>query len=183
MMMTPPPTADSAVSLCFHGYLAFLHRHFPPQPPSSPPLDPFLHSQQQPSPWDCSTLPSQTPTPSHCAFQGTLVPVRGIYGYSKDSLILIPFRLPQISCFTLSLKCFSSDSDNCPNVGIRPPVSVPPPTEGRSSPTNTPVFPPGSFILPSFACFCMFFSSGQVLLSALSWCSAYTPVSESIFLI
>ena len=37
----------------------------------------------------------------------------------KDSLILIPFRLPQISCFTLSLKCFSSDSDNCPDVGIR----------------------------------------------------------------
>ena len=127
MMMTPPPTADSAVSLCFHGYLAFLHRHFPPQPPSSPPLNPFLHSQQQPSPWDCSTLPSQTPTPSHCAFQGTLVPVRGIYGYSKDSLILIPFRLPQISCFTLSLKCFSSDSDNCPNVGIRPLCQFPHP--------------------------------------------------------
>ena len=31
-----------------------------------------------------------------------------------------PFRLPQISCFTLSLKCFSSDSGNCPTVGIRP---------------------------------------------------------------
>ena len=28
------------------------------------------------------------------------------------------FRLPQVSCFTLSLKYFSSDSDNCPNVGI-----------------------------------------------------------------
>ena len=35
------------------------------------------------------------------------------------SRILIPFRLPQISCFTPSLKCFSSDSDNCPNAGIR----------------------------------------------------------------
>ena len=33
-------------------------------------------------------------------------------------MILIPFRLPQISGFTLSLKCFSSDSDNCPDVGI-----------------------------------------------------------------
>ena len=39
---------------------------------------------------------------------------------SKDCLILIPFRLPQVSCFTLSRKCFSSDSDNCPAVGIRP---------------------------------------------------------------
>ena len=33
-------------------------------------------------------------------------------------MILIPFRLPQLSCFTLSLKCFSSDSDNCLYVGI-----------------------------------------------------------------
>ena len=41
-----------------------------------------------------------------------------MYGCSKDCLILIPFRLPQISCFTPSLKCFSSDSDNYPNVGI-----------------------------------------------------------------
>ena len=61
-------------------------------------------------------------------------------------LILIPFRLPQISCFTLSLKCFSSDSDNRPDVGIIPPHSVPLPTEGRPSP-NTPVFPPSSVIL------------------------------------
>ena len=33
-------------------------------------------------------------------------------------LNLIPFRLPQISCFTLTLICFSSDSDNCPDMGI-----------------------------------------------------------------
>ena len=32
---------------------------------------------------------------------------------------LISFRLPQISYFTLSLKCFSSDSDSCLTVGIR----------------------------------------------------------------
>ena len=43
-----------------------------------------------------------------------------MYGCGKDCLNLIPFRLPQISCFTLSLKCFSSDSDNFPDVGIRP---------------------------------------------------------------
>ena len=43
-----------------------------------------------------------------------------MYGCSKDCLILIPFRLPQISCFPLSLKCSSSDSDNCPKVGLRP---------------------------------------------------------------
>ena len=39
---------------------------------------------------------------------------------SKDCLILILFRLPQISCFSLSLECSSSDSDNCPDAGIGP---------------------------------------------------------------
>ena len=42
-----------------------------------------------------------------------------MFGCSKDCLILIPFRLLfHISCF--SLKCFSSDSDNCPSVGTGP---------------------------------------------------------------
>ena len=46
-------------------------------------------------------------------------------GCSEDCLILIPFRLPQISCFTLSLKCFFSESDSCPNVGIGPLLQFP----------------------------------------------------------
>ena len=50
-----------------------------------------------------------------------------IYGCVKDCLILIPFRLPQSSCFTLNLKCFSSDSDNCPALGIRPLLQFPHP--------------------------------------------------------
>ena len=86
-----------------------------------------------------------TPAPSCCTFQGTCVPVWDMYGCGKDCLILIPFRLPQISCFSLSLKCFSSDSESCPDVGLRRLLQFPPP-EGRSSPTNTPVLPPGSFI-------------------------------------
>ena len=104
-----------------------------------------------------------------------------MYGCCKDCLILIPFRLPQISHFTPSLKCFSTDSDNRSNVGIRPLLQFPHP-EGTSSPTNTPVFPPTSFILPSFTWFYIFFSAGQVLLSALSWCSSCAPVSEGAFL-
>ena len=65
------------------------------------------------------------------AAQDTCVPVRGMHSCGKDCLILIPFRLPQISCFTLSLKCFSSDSDNCPDVGIRPLLQFPhPPRAG-----------------------------------------------------
>ena len=39
---------DSAVSPCFDGCLAFLHRHFPPWSPPSHPLDPSCCSQQQP---------------------------------------------------------------------------------------------------------------------------------------
>ena len=104
-----------------------------------------------------------------------------MYGCDKDYLILIPFKLPQITCFTLSLKCFSSDSDSCPSVGIRPLLQFLP-AEGRSSPTNTPVFPPSSFLLLSFAWFYILFFTGQVLLSTLSWCSACTSVSEGVFL-
>ena len=56
---------------------------------------------------------------------GTCIPVRGMYGCGKDCLILIPSRLPKISCFTLSLKCFSSDSDTCRAVGSRPLLQFP----------------------------------------------------------
>ena len=43
------------------------------------------------------------------------------------------------------------------------PASVLPPTESRSSPSNTPVFPPSFFILLSFAWFYVFSSSQLVL--------------------
>ena len=69
----------------------------------------------------------QIPAPSHCTFQGTCIPALVMYGCSKDYLILVPFRLPQTSCFTPSLKCFSSDSDYCPNVGIRSLLQFPHP--------------------------------------------------------
>ena len=72
-----------------------------------------------------SPRPGIAPAPSLCAFQGTCIPVLGMYGCGKDCLILIPFRLPQISCLTLSLKCFPSDSDNCPDVGLGPLLHFP----------------------------------------------------------
>ena len=55
MVMAPPPMHDSAVSPCFHGCLAFLHRHFPPQSPPSCPFGPSFCTQQQPSSQDVST--------------------------------------------------------------------------------------------------------------------------------
>ena len=68
-----------------------------------------------------------------------------------------------------------------PQCGDQTPASVPPSTESRSSPTYT-LCPSSSFILLSFAWFYILFSTGQVLLSALSWCSAFTSVSEGVFL-
>ena len=108
-----------------------------------------------------------------------------MYGYGKDCLILIPFRLPQVSCFTLSLKCFSSDSDNCPNVRIGPLLLFP--CWLRAGPVLLALMfsarpPTSAFILLSFAWFHILFSTGQVLLSSLSWCSACTSVSEAVFL-
>ena len=50
-----------------------------------------------------------------------------MYGCDKDCLILVPFMLPLISCFTLSLKCFSPDLDNCPDMGIGPLLQFPHP--------------------------------------------------------
>ena len=61
------------------------------------------------------------------------------------------------------------------------PCSNSPPTKGKSSLTNTPVFPPSSFILLSFAWFYIFFPTGQVL-PLLSAGVACTSVSEVVFL-
>ena len=98
---------------------AFLHRHLPPQSPSSHSVDLSLHSQQQPSHWDCSSIPKlQLPATAPSRGSASLFVVCMAVA-RKDCLILIPFWLPQSWCFTLSLKCFSSDSDNCPDVGIR----------------------------------------------------------------
>ena len=102
MVMAPPATRDLAVSPCFHGCLAFLHRHFPPQSPPSHPLHKSLRNEQQPSPWDCSTTPKLQLLA--CAFQKTGVPVWGMYGCGKDCLMLIPFRLPQTSLVAQSVK-------------------------------------------------------------------------------
>ena len=40
-------------------------------------------------------------------------------------VILIPLGLLQLTCFTLSLKCFSSVPNNCPDEGIRPLLQFP----------------------------------------------------------
>ena len=79
----------------------------------------------QPQRWQPTRLPRSWDSPGRNTGVGCHFLLQGMYGCGKDCLILIPFRLPQISCFTLSLKCFSSDSDNCPTVGIGPLLQFP----------------------------------------------------------
>ena len=161
MVMAPPPVHDTAVSPCFHGCWAFLHRHFPAQSSPSHSLEPSLHSQQQPSPWIAPQSPNSSSQPLHPP--GYLRSCPG-YVWLQQGLSLIPFRLPQISCF--SLKCFSSDSVTL--MWGSDPCFSSPTSQGRSSPINTPVFPSSSFVLPSSAWFYMLSSTGRVLLSTLS---------------
>ena len=61
-------------------------------------------------------------------------------------------------------------------------VSVPLSAEGRSNPTNTLVFPPVPSSYRVLPWFYIFFPAGQVLLSSLTWYSAWTSVSEGVFL-
>ena len=69
-----------------------------------------------------------------------------------------------------------------PSVRIRSLLQFPHPW-GQGPVLLTLMFsPPSSFVLPSLACVYIFFSTGQVLLTALSWCSACASVSEGVFL-
>ena len=176
MVMALPAMCDSAVSPCFLGCPAFLHRHFPPQSPPLYSLDLSLHSQQQPLPWDSSTIPKlQLPA---------TLPSRGPASLSGVCMALARtvWFLFHLGCHTLSLKWFSSDSDDCFDVGIRPLLQF---THWlRAGP-----------VLLTLLLFPLVLSSYRVLrgsvysvysfplvLSTLSWCSACTSVSEGVFL-
>ena len=177
MVMAPPAACDSAILPCFHSCLAFFHQHFPPWSPPSHPFSPSPHSQQQPSPWDCSTIPKlQLPATA---------PYRGLAFLSGVCMAAV-----RTVWFSFHLGCHRS-AVSLSALNVSPLTQTISPMWGsdpcfsspiRSSPTNTLVFPPSSFILPSFAWYCIFFSTSQVLLFALSWCSACTSVSEGVFL-
>ena len=165
---------------CFHGCLAFLHRHFHHN------LLPHILSTCV-SAVNSSPCPGVVPQSLNFSSQPLrllvdLHPCPGNVWLHKDCLILIPFRVREISCFTLSLKCSSSDSDNCPNVGIGLLFQFPHPL--RAGPILltllfSPLAPSSYRVLHES----IYFSpTGQVLLSTLSWCSACTSVFEGVFL-
>ena len=66
--------------------------------PPSHPFNPSLCSQQQPMPWDCSTIPNSSYQPLRLPGDQHSCPR---YVRLWQGLILILFRLPQISCFTV----------------------------------------------------------------------------------
>ena len=108
IVMVPLPTCDSAVSPCFHGCPAFLHRYFPPQSPPLPPLNPFsaVNSSSHPG-----IVPQSLKSSSQLlCLPGDLCPCPG-YVWLWQGLS---------DSHSISLKCASSDSDNCPSEGIRP---------------------------------------------------------------
>ena len=94
-------------------------------------------------------------------------------------VILIPFRVSQVNCFTLQQPQMLLCPKQLPQCGDLTPASVPSPSRYKSSPAHCPLSPPTCFVLPSFEWFYMFFSGGQVLLPTLSSCSARFSVSES----
>jgi len=98
-------------------------------------------------------------------------------------MILIPFRLSQISCFTLQQpQMLHFCPKQLPRCGDLSPASVPLLLRVRSSPTHSPLFPLTFFILPSFVWYYILFSCGQVLLPTLRWYSAGSCVSGGVFL-
>ena len=121
MVMAPPPVHNSAVSPCFHDCLAFL----------LPLLPSVSLSSANSSPRPGIAPQSLHFSPQPLCLPGDLHPCLGTYDCGKDCLLLIPFRLPQSSCFILSLQCFSPNPDNCPSVGIGPLLWFPhPPRAG-----------------------------------------------------
>ena len=118
MVMASPPTHDSAVSPCFLGCLAFLH--------SLLPHIPWIRlSTVNSSPHPGIAPQSLNSSSQLLRLLGDLHSCPECVWLWQGLSVLIPFRLPQISCFTLSLKCFSSNPDSCPDVGIRPLLQSP----------------------------------------------------------
>ena len=176
MVTAPPAVCDSAVSSYFHDCPAFLHRHFPPQSPPSHPPHPSLQVNSSPHPG----IAPQSLNPSSQPLRRSTGPA---------SLFRVCMAVARAVWFSFYLSCHRSDvSLSALNVSFlthtvvwmwgSDPCFSSPPTKGRASPTETPVFPTSSFILPNFVWFYIFFSASQILLSALSWCSACTSVSE-----
>ena len=169
MVMAPPPMHDSTVSFCFYVCLAFLCWHFPPRSPPSHTLHLSLCSQQQPLPWDCSTVPK--------FLLPATAPSRGPASLSRVYMaaartVWFSFHLGcHRSAVTLSALNVSPLTQTITLMWGLDPCFSSPTHQGRYSPTNTPVFP----LVPCPAEFCvalyiLYLWSGTPLCSQLVFC-------------
>ena len=115
LVMAPPPCVTQQYSLASKAArlssTAISHHDLLPHIP-------LIHLSAVKSSPLKGIAPQSLNSGSQLSFPETRVSAHCVFGCGKDCLILTPFRLPLISCFTLSLKWFSSNSDNCPSVGI-----------------------------------------------------------------
>ena len=137
------------------------------------PHSPSIHlSTVNSSPGTGIAPQSLNPSSQPLHLSGDLCPSLGcVYDCGKDCLILIPVRLPQVRCFTLNLKCFSSDSDTCPAVGIGPLLQFPHPRSAGPAPLTLLFFA----LVPSSywylcGCICSFLLIGYSCPSQLVFC-------------
>ena len=147
----PTSICDPAVSPYFHVYLVFLHKHFPLWIPPSGPLGLSPHSQQQILPKDCSPI-SMPQLPVTALSRGLASLSRVHRAVAKFvCMVLIPFRLSQISCCTLQRpQILLHSSKQLPWCGHLTCASVPQTPMCRSSPSHCPLFP---FIPSSYRVF------------------------------
>ena len=111
MVMAPPLCVTQQYSLAFLAARlsskGISHHNILPHIPST-----SFCGQQQPSSGDYSTVP-KLQLPATTLFGVCIAAARTIW-------FSFHLGMPQISSFALSLKYFSSNSDNCPDVGIGP---------------------------------------------------------------
>ena len=162
---------DSAVSPCFHGCQV---------PPKTFPTT--ISSLTRPCPG--ISLQFIYSSSQLVCFLGDLHPFQQYVWQQQGLSVWFLFHLEyQISCFTHRLKWFSSVPNNCSNVGIRDLLQFPHPSRAGAFLLTLLFFP---LLSPFYWVLCdsiyIFFSSGQLLLPGLSWCSARSSVSGSIFL-
>ena len=139
-----------------------------------------------------SPRPGIAPQSLNSSFQLLCLPLEGVQGtyvslyrirMAVGSAVWFSFHLGchrlAVSLSALKISPLTQTVD--PMWGSDPFFSFPT-HRGQVHPRNSPVFPPSSFVLLSFAWVYIFFSAAQVLLSAPSWCSASTSVPEVVFL-
>lgn len=127
--MAPPPICDSEVSMAVWLPQEFFHYNLLPHFPS-------IHLSTVTIALTSGIAPQSLQPSSQLLLLKGIRPVQGMSGYGKDCLILISFRLLQISYSTSSALNVLLTRDNCRDVAGTP-VPVRRPAGCRSGPTNT----------------------------------------------